>query len=1023
MAEVYGRWMWLVGAIAVVAWQSPAAAQSCFGDCDGDGSVTVREMQTAVAISLGEQPLTTCVSLDPDGNGLVRVDDLTHMIADQLDGCAPPDPVSRAVGDGPVVVHVGSAAGGPGDTVSFDVTLEAPAVSVAGVQVDISFDPNTPVAAAGSGQPDCAVNPAIHKSATAFAFQPPGCTPGFSCTGFRSVVLSLSNVEPIPDGALMFNCNVAIQPSAPGGSYPLVSFNAFASDPAGTSLSTGATDGEIDVGSFPTPTISSTPTIGSPTATGVTTATATRTSHTATATRTPTATAVVPPAPGSLILRKARLHADDRPGRRRGSMRIDGVVNINPPFGGLFDDIMANGMRMRVSTNAGSSIELPWKPIACVARDLSGSPFVTCTAEDVLGWRKISFRPTGTPNLVAVRLKTRNLELVAPLTAEPVQVLLASSSFLRADDLGGCRIRGHATLKLCHESGILPSPTVTATATATGTRTGTRTATVTPTRTITKTPTATFTRTSSRTPTMTFTPTQIVVPTVALGERVFTIEPGTPFASPFATRTGLFNSLAGGVNVATSFSSGPLTLVGGLPDASGVAPLSLKEDVTLLATLTDGSYACFKLFATGSTGSIDCNGGTAYDITASQPAGDVGFLSDLQTHQGSPAGPGHADLVIMEQGQFLPAGPVPDCSTITYENPPQPFGYTTATAIAVKGAQQLFDVGEPFSCAAFSTPRSGGMLATPVPLSFPGFGDMENVFRFAEESPCALNAGRYTIAQGAGGSLRLATFSEFPLPAGGSLVQDVGPGDANCVHETVIPFPGGFTQPAFCIPALGFTMGMVQTACGVGQIDSDGGSDFTITEAGDSSEAALCGVAQGFCPASGGPAPDSSGRIDITTGNGLTDACASGGTMNLIGTVPVHTTMWLDFDGSCPDLDGTFDPGFDTAVASFDQTLDFTTDSVTAAFADLDGDGCAKSGIGPLGGFARTGRCLDEVSSALTTVSAGVIFSSVAPLYDVAFAATLPGTLGSPDPLGNASCATPPAHNFAGLQTRCIVAP
>ena len=89
----------------------------------------------------------------------------------------------------------------------------------------------------------------------------------------------------------------------------------------------------------------------------------------------------------------------------------------------------------------------------------------------------------------------------------------------------------------------------------------------------------------------------------------------------------------------------------------------------------------------------------------------------------------------------------------------------------------------------------------------------------------------------------MSTFAPFDFPAGGTIVEDVGPGDANCVHDTVVPFPGGFSAPTFCVPALGYSVHIDQTGCGVGRIDSDGGSDFTVTEHGDTSDAsATCNL-------------------------------------------------------------------------------------------------------------------------------------------------------------------------------------
>src|SRR6185369_6471529 len=122
-----------------------------------------------------------------------------------------------------------------------------------------AFDPlNTPVVATGSGRPDCTVNPDINKQATAFAFQPPGCV-GASCTAFRAIVISLDNVDPIPDGSALYTFNVAISPGAAPGPYPLAISHVGMSTPAGQATPSSGTDGAINVIGGPSPTPTATP--------------------------------------------------------------------------------------------------------------------------------------------------------------------------------------------------------------------------------------------------------------------------------------------------------------------------------------------------------------------------------------------------------------------------------------------------------------------------------------------------------------------------------------------------------------------------------------------------------------------------------------------------------------------------------------------------------------------------------------------------------------------------------------------
>lgn len=262
-------------------------------------------------------------------------------------------------------------------------------------------------------------------------------------------------------------------------------------------------------------------------------------------------------------------------------------------------------------------------------------------------------------------------------------------------------------------------------------------------------------------------------------ERTFTLDPGRQLASPGDPATclegaadgdactaqsqcpggscvggsGLFTSgLSGGsaTGLTTNdvledgISPGPLTLVLGAADAEGVASLRLKEDVFVRFGIIDGSYLCFNLLAAESDGTVDCDGGTAYDTKSTQPAGDVGFPFDIETNLGAPAGPGNGDLLVPSRYEIVRAknpdnSDNPDfgkpCNEITYVNPLQTYAFTTTKAISDKGGLILEASGEPFDCASFSTPGSGGRLAAGAPATQAPAGDVANVFRFGERAP------------------------------------------------------------------------------------------------------------------------------------------------------------------------------------------------------------------------------------------------------------------------------------------------
>jgi hypothetical protein len=274
-----------------------------------DGSVLYTCNIAIGASATGTLPLT-CANAgasDPSGNALTTT--CTNGSVTVGGGGGPtPTPTGGASS---AIIHVGSASGASGATVSVDVTLETPLLGtmVAGTQNDIAFEAAAPINAV-NGQPDCTVNSAINKTATTFAFQPSGCggTSGTTCTGVRALVLSFSNTSAIPSGSVLYTCNITIGASA-SGSLPLTCSNAGASDPGGNALTTTCTNGAVMVGTGGTPTSSPTAT-PSPTKGGVGTPTATVTGK-ATSTRTPIvgptapffkndddACAIVPPASG-----------------------------------------------------------------------------------------------------------------------------------------------------------------------------------------------------------------------------------------------------------------------------------------------------------------------------------------------------------------------------------------------------------------------------------------------------------------------------------------------------------------------------------------------------------------------------------------------------------------------------------------------------------------------------------------------------------------------------------------------------
>ena len=65
-----------------------APAQSCIGDCDGDGAVQINELVLGVGIALGTSELSACPNLD-DGHGMVPIDRLVLAVNNALCSCSP----------------------------------------------------------------------------------------------------------------------------------------------------------------------------------------------------------------------------------------------------------------------------------------------------------------------------------------------------------------------------------------------------------------------------------------------------------------------------------------------------------------------------------------------------------------------------------------------------------------------------------------------------------------------------------------------------------------------------------------------------------------------------------------------------------------------------------------------------------------------------------------------------------------------------------------------------------------------
>jgi hypothetical protein len=165
----------------------------------------------------------------------------------KMDEVPPPKVATReAAKTGKTTLGLSSAQGKRGDAVSISAKLATGGARIAGTQNDIVFDPTQiAIARDGSGQPACTANRQLKKDATAFSFVPKDC--GNNCTTVRALVLSLSNVEAIPDGSVLYTCRVQIRPEAAAGTQRLKNTKVGFSDPTGRAIDGVGEDGVVTV--------------------------------------------------------------------------------------------------------------------------------------------------------------------------------------------------------------------------------------------------------------------------------------------------------------------------------------------------------------------------------------------------------------------------------------------------------------------------------------------------------------------------------------------------------------------------------------------------------------------------------------------------------------------------------------------------------------------------------------------------------------------------------------------------------
>jgi hypothetical protein len=215
------------------------------------------------------------------------------------------------------------------------------------------------------------------------------------------------------------------------------------------------------------------------------------------------------------------------------------------------------------------------------------------------------------------------------------------------------------------------------------------------------------------------------------GSRVFSIA---------AAGSHLFSGALPGDLAISGSGTGSFVLAMGTPGPDGVASLSVACDSILGFQVLDGSYICLKLEAAGSSGKIDCDGGTPVDVVVTGNSNGAGANTPatVQVEQGAPGRPGDAYITGNARALNCPSDgaaggclgtmtSAADCADPTKVDFSKALivtsgASTTGTAISriinpkpgsLGGGMEVSRTGEPFDCSNF-VEDGPGILETPT---------------------------------------------------------------------------------------------------------------------------------------------------------------------------------------------------------------------------------------------------------------------------------------------------------------------
>ncbi len=140
-----------------------------------------------------------------------------------------------------VSINISSATVAPGATAQIRVTLDAAGEQIGATMNDITFGPTASLTS-------CQIDPSLGGPLSTVRFQPQGCTPGVNCERARALILR-STGQPIPDGSVLYTCDVKVADNAAASKFPLSCTKASASTTAGKAVGVECASAAVQVAS------------------------------------------------------------------------------------------------------------------------------------------------------------------------------------------------------------------------------------------------------------------------------------------------------------------------------------------------------------------------------------------------------------------------------------------------------------------------------------------------------------------------------------------------------------------------------------------------------------------------------------------------------------------------------------------------------------------------------------------------------------------------------------------------------